>query len=107
MFDHLPRLIQSPLAPYMRQVPPELCNFCDRYFENGIKLQPPQLGILHQARLGTLATSVVLYREGVHQVELITFAPDTTIPSHRHDHIDSIEVMVSGGQFCARRLDQS
>lgn len=96
MFPDLPRLVPSPLAPHMRPVPRALVEFCGRYFEGGIKLKPPQDGILHQQREGTRATSVVLYREAHFQVELITFSPSTLIPKHRHDHIDSIEVMVSG-----------
>lgn len=93
----LPKLLASPLVPMMRTVPFPLHEFAQKYFEGGIKLAPPQAGILHQQRLGTRATSVVLYREGQYQVELVTFAPNTTIPKHRHDHVDSIEVMVSGG----------
>jgi hypothetical protein len=98
MFDQifLPELTQSPLYSRMRAVPEQLYLFCGWYFDGGAKLKPPQDGILHQERLGTLATSVVLFREGAYQVELITFGPNTTIPRHRHDHIDSIEVMVSG-----------
>lgn len=96
MFDHLPQLLGSPLLPKMRPVPVSLYDFTRAYFQNGIKLKPPQEGILHQARPGTFATSIVLYRHEQYQVELVTFAPNTNIPRHRHDHIDSIEVMVSG-----------
>lgn len=92
----LPKLIASPLVPHMRPVPRPLYYFAEQYFQGGIKLAPPQAGILYQERLGTRATSIVLYREWDFQVELITFGPNTTIPRHRHDHVDSLEVMLSG-----------
>lgn len=92
----LPKLIASPLVPHMRPVPHQLYYFAEQYFQGGIKLAPPQAGILYQERLGTRATSIVLYREWDFQVELITFGPNTTIPRHRHDHVDSLEVMLSG-----------
>lgn len=95
MFD-TPHLVESPLAPRMRSVPDELAEFCRWYFEGGIKLKPPQDGLLFQRRDGTGAISVVLFRDPPYQVELIIFEPGSQIPEHRHDHIDTIEVMVSG-----------
>ena len=91
-----PKLVASPLVSRMRPVPDALMEFLARYFEGGIKLRPPQDGVLWQERAGTKATSIVLFRQAPYQVELITFSPNTLIPRHRHDHIDSVEVMVSG-----------
>lgn len=86
----------SALVGDMKQVPEDLNEFVRWYFDGGIKLLPPQDGILFQRRPGTEAVSVVLYRDKSFQVELIIFGPGTEIPEHRHDHIDSVEVMVSG-----------
>lgn len=86
----------SQLTRIMRPVPQELLDFMAWYFDGGIKLKPPQDGLLFQQRPGTTVSSVVLYRDGRFQVELIMFAPGSSIPEHRHDSIDSCEVLVSG-----------
>lgn len=86
----------SRLARHMRPVPQQLLDFMAWYFEGGIKLKPPQDGLLFQARPGTAVNSVVLYRDGRFQVEMVTFAPGSAAPEHRHDQIDSCEVVLAG-----------
>lgn len=96
MWNDLPLLRPSPVAEDMRPVSQGLHRFAAWFFEGGMKAMPPQAGLLFQQRPGTSATSVVLYRAPPYQVELIVFGPGTIIPRHRHDHVESLEVMFSG-----------
>ena len=91
-----PHLRPSPAAAGMRPVPEDLMEFCEWYFLGGMKVQPPQIGLLWEHKRPTLASSVVLYRAAQFQVEMITFGPKTKFAEHRHEHVDSVEVMYSG-----------
>ena len=47
------------------------------------------------------ATTVVLYRRGQYQVQMVNIAPNTTIREHDHPNIDSYEVTIGGcGDIC-------
>lgn len=73
---------------------PDLRAFMAQYFAtDAIKVRPPQENIL----LYRGVTSVVLYREGQFQVELIVVEPGVHIPLHCHDDVESFEVAFSGG----------
>lgn len=93
-----PTLRASQLARCMRPVPQELVDFMSWYLKAGsLRLKPPQDGVLFQQRPGTSVVSVVLYRDPPFQVELVTFPPGASAPLHRHDHIDTCEVVLAGG----------
>lgn len=100
----LPRLKPAASASALRQVPQSLTDFAAWYFDGGIKLKPPADGILiHRDAPGEckvggnyIVASIVLYRDAPFQVELIVLGPGTRVPAHSHEHVDSIEVMVSG-----------
>lgn len=87
------RLRASPVAGLVPQVDEQLARFAEDYFAGGrIRVAPPQANVLATDGL----TSVVLFREGQHQVELILIAPGVRVPPHVHDDVDSIEVAFSG-----------
>jgi len=40
--------------------------------------------------------AIVMYRDGPFQVEMLSVAPNSSLPPHRHPNIDSIEVYMAG-----------
>jgi hypothetical protein len=45
---------------------------------------------------GEYAIEVVLFRESCWQVELITMLPGAVVPMHRHNRVDSCDLMLGG-----------
>jgi hypothetical protein len=77
----------------LRDAPQELRQFLEHYFVgDAIKLRPPQDCLLAWEGI----TTMVLYREGQFQVELVIVEPDTKIPAHCHDDVESYEVAIGG-----------
>jgi len=90
-------MVELRASPFIERVPPiadaGLAAFLADYCAGGrIRIAPPQDGILFDAGV----TSIVLYREGEYQVEMIVVAPGVRIPPHVHDDVDSYEVAFSG-----------
>lgn len=78
---------------WLREVSPELAAFLQRYFgSDKIEVRPPADAVLMVE--GT--TTVVLYREGCFQVELVALAPNLPIPEHVHPDVESYEVALAG-----------
>ena|SRR5688572_8531235 len=73
---------------------PRLREFMSWYFDanDSIKLRPPYAAVVHVKGL----TSIILFREGRFQVELVICEPGITIPPHVHPDVDSYEVAFSG-----------
>lgn len=77
----------------MRDVPAELAAFLQSYFSGeSIALRPPHAAV----RFVDGLTTMVLYREGRYQVELVLIAPGTIIPEHVHPDVESYEVALAG-----------
>lgn len=70
----------------------ELASYMDRVLGNGIEVDPPKNNLLFTDAV----TSIVLHREGQFQVEMIVARPNTEIPEHTHDDVESFEVGFSG-----------
>lgn len=54
----------------------------------------PQLDSIHV--FNNYAIELVLFRESCWQVELITMLPDAVVPVHRHNRVDSCDLMLAG-----------
>lgn len=46
---------------------------------------------------GSVAMEGVLFREGCWQVELASMPPDVRVPKHRHNRVDSADLLLFGG----------
>jgi len=90
-------LTPSPAIDALPQIEdPALAEFMARYFTgDSIRLKPPANNVLADAR-GVV--SIVLFREGQFQVEMIVLPPNINVPPHYHDDVDSFEVGISGSQ---------
>lgn len=77
----------------LRDVPAELAAFLERYFRGDlVALRPPHDAV----RFVDGITTVVLYREGRFQAELVAIAPHAYIPPHAHPDVESYEVALAG-----------
>jgi hypothetical protein len=54
----------------------------------------PRLDSIHV--FNNYAIEVVLFRESCWQVELITMLPGAVVPIHRHNRVDSCDLMLAG-----------
>ena len=80
----------------LRPVPERLQDFVEEYCNGGcIWVNPPQDCLYAWEGV----TTMVIYRDGQFQVELVIINPDTAIPSHRHDDVESMH----GGILSATR----
>lgn len=43
-----------------------------------------------------IALESIVFREGCWQVELVAMLPDAVIPKHRHNRVDSVELVLAG-----------
>jgi hypothetical protein len=85
------------MVPSLRAVTPELESFMQDVLKDGsLKLRPPADALLFTDCIDGVVTSLVLYREGQFQVEMIVVAPGTGIPEHSHPDVDSYEVAIAG-----------
>ncbi len=69
-----------------------LAQFLGALADHSLPLRAPQYGILFDKGV----TSIVLYRQGRFQIELIVVAPNCEIPKHTHEDVDTYEMQVSG-----------
>lgn len=70
-----------------------------RYMLDGDRLLiRPQLDSI--SIFGGYAIEVILFREACWQVELITMLPGVVVPKHRHNRVDSCDLMIGGTPGC-------
>ncbi len=75
----------------------ELSGFLKWYMKKGPALSPVPLHDSQHFVEGV--STIVLYRNGQFQVQMVVASPDTHIPAHKHPNVDSYEVFLRGMEF--------
>ena len=71
---------------------PGVRTFARRMLAKGLPIQPDLSRIL----VMPLGTECVIYRDAPWQISIVTMPPNTQIPRHRHNRMDSAELVLGG-----------
>ena len=79
--------------PEFRFTDPTVNEFKDWWIKNGAPIRPPFKDAVFFTEV---AQALVLYRQGIFQVELYMVKPNTSAPSHTHPGVDSCLMYLTG-----------